>query len=108
MPNAALDSFLHALIWKAAPVVFLAGIAGLILRELIEWFERWLTRAVRSRHAARHALAANTQQTEEDTANACPLCKKPMVKRKARRGSRKGEMFWGCSNFPTCRGTRPA
>lgn len=32
----------------------------------------------------------------------CPLCGKPMRRRK----SAKGE-FWGCSDFPDCRGTRP-
>lgn len=32
----------------------------------------------------------------------CPLCSKPMRRRK----SAKGE-FWGCSAFPECKGTRP-
>jgi ssDNA-binding Zn-finger/Zn-ribbon topoisomerase 1 len=26
--------------------------------------------------------------------------------RTARRGARAGRPFWGCSRFPTCRGTR--
>jgi restriction system protein len=37
----------------------------------------------------------------------CPLCNSPMVKRKARRGSRAGSEFWGCPKYPDCRGTRP-
>jgi len=36
----------------------------------------------------------------------CPTCNTPMVLREARRGPRMGEKFWGCVNFPKCRGTR--
>ncbi|TBC95138.1 hypothetical protein ELH26_14405 [Rhizobium leguminosarum] len=27
--------------------------------------------------------------------------------RTARRGRRSGSNFWGCTRYPTCRGTRP-
>lgn len=36
----------------------------------------------------------------------CPRCGGTMVRRLARRGRRGGSMFWGCSRYPTCRGTR--
>jgi len=36
----------------------------------------------------------------------CPQCGSIMAKRTARRGARAGEVFWGCSRFPACRGTR--
>lgn len=36
----------------------------------------------------------------------CPICGSPMRRRTARRGSRRGNKFWGCTRFPTCRGTR--
>lgn len=36
----------------------------------------------------------------------CPACTKPMVLRVAKRGGSSGSTFWGCSGFPTCRGTR--
>lgn len=35
----------------------------------------------------------------------CPNCGLSMVMRTARRGSKAGSAFWGCSNFPICRGT---
>lgn len=38
---------------------------------------------------------------------ACPLCAKPMVRRTAKRGATAGNEFWGCTGYPTCRGTRP-
>lgn len=38
----------------------------------------------------------------------CPVCTGAMVKRVARKGANAGAQFWGCSNWPGCRGTRPA
>lgn len=35
----------------------------------------------------------------------CPRCGRPMIKRLAVKGSFAGEYFWGCSEFPSCRGT---
>ncbi|WP_422011200.1 restriction endonuclease [Roseateles sp.] len=36
----------------------------------------------------------------------CPLCGKGMTLRSAKRGAQVGNRFWGCSAFPSCRGTR--
>jgi restriction system protein len=36
----------------------------------------------------------------------CPTCAKPMVRRTAKRGSNAGREFWGCTGYPSCRGTR--
>lgn len=37
----------------------------------------------------------------------CPLCRKPMALRTARKGSQAGSQFWGCSAYPDCKGSRP-
>ena len=34
----------------------------------------------------------------------CPKCARPMVRRTARKGANAGRAFWGCSEFPRCRG----
>ena len=34
----------------------------------------------------------------------CPKCGRPLVRRTARRGANAGSEFWGCSEFPRCRG----
>jgi restriction system protein len=36
----------------------------------------------------------------------CPSCDKPMVERVAKRGPNPGERFWGCSDYPACKGTK--
>lgn len=47
-----------------------------------------------------HPNAATTGSPE------CPVCGSHMVKRTAKKGRRAGETFWGCSKYPSCRGTR--
>jgi four helix bundle suffix protein len=37
----------------------------------------------------------------------CATCGKPMTLRTARRGSRAGSQFWGCSGYPACKATLP-
>lgn len=41
-------------------------------------------------------------------ATRCPSCGSGMVLRVARKGANAGSQFWGCANYPACRGTRPA
>jgi predicted RNA-binding Zn-ribbon protein involved in translation (DUF1610 family) len=37
----------------------------------------------------------------------CPTCGQPMVLRTAKRGRDQGNSFWGCADFPHCRGILP-
>ena len=37
----------------------------------------------------------------------CPRCGHPMMRRIARQGPNAGQAFWGCSDYPNCRGTLP-
>lgn len=39
-------------------------------------------------------------------APSCPRCSSRMVRRTARRGANAGNQFWGCSRYPSCKGTR--
>ena len=41
------------------------------------------------------------------TSPTCPVCGIRMMLRIARRGRNRGGRFYGCSRYPTCRGTRP-
>jgi restriction system protein len=43
----------------------------------------------------------------EATVPCCPVCAKSMVERTAKRGATVGASFWGCLQYPGCRGTRP-
>jgi restriction system protein len=55
------------------------------------------------------ARRGTTQEpTTEQTAQNpnCPICSQAMVKRVAKRSPNAGNVFWGCSSYPSCRGTR--
>jgi hypothetical protein len=43
----------------------------------------------------------------DDSPPVCPKCGIPMVVRTVTRGERRGERFWGCTNYPRCRETVP-
>lgn len=48
---------------------------------------------------------ASSYQSSTSTPH-CPRCGSTMNKRLARRGRNAGNQFWGCSRYPSCKGTR--
>lgn len=44
--------------------------------------------------------------TTSSSSPTCPRCSSKMIRRLARRGRNAGHYFWGCSRYPSCRGTR--
>jgi hypothetical protein len=52
------------------------------------------------------SLAAAVAEKEETAVPNCPKCDAPMIRRKAQRGASAGNQFWGCSQYPQCRGIR--
>jgi restriction system protein len=65
-----------------------------------------MVKSVQVNSAAAGPTAAKPATTVTDPP--CPVCGKPMVQRRARRGSKAGHQFWGCSAYPACKGTREA
>jgi len=108
MPNAQLDQFIHALEMKAVPPLVLVTIVAGLLGLLLKWFEHGLIRLIRSARAGRHMEkgTTNTKAGYPGLIRHCPVCNSQMIRRKARRGPRAGREFFGCPNYPDCRGTR--
>lgn len=44
------------------------------------------------------------QDQPSDSIPSCPQCGKAMVLRTAKKGTRAGKQFWGCSGYPDCTG----
>lgn len=65
---------------------------GAAFEETGGFSERLMTRRIEARE----------QQKTDDDAPMCPQCGKSMRRRKSAKGD-----FWGCSDFPDCKGTRP-
>ncbi|QKZ03083.1 restriction endonuclease [Pseudomonas eucalypticola] len=74
---------------------------------------RWIAAAKNPAPAAKtQAPIAKPQPeapapSEAPQAPACPHCRKTMVVRVARSGRNAGGDFWGCADYPKCRGIRP-
>ena len=109
MQNEPLDQFTEVVIWKAVPLIILAGIGFLVLRELLHWIDRRSIRALRPLRNHKQNDQDNEVTTIDvmgDSIPRCPLCNGLMVKRTVRDGANAGSTFWGCFGFPRCRGTR--
>ncbi len=52
----------------------------------------------------RKDLSDKTDRTEQRKP-VCPICKGLMVLRIAKKGSNTGSQFWGCADYPQCKGT---
>lgn len=48
-------------------------------------------------------VLAETSESTPEAIPLCPKCNVEMIKRQASRGSKVGQQFWGCPNFPKCR-----
>ncbi|EGJ09365.1 restriction endonuclease [Rubrivivax benzoatilyticus] len=51
-------------------------------------------------------VASAPVQRDGDERPNCPVCGKRMVRRVAKRGASAGAAFWGCVDYPGCKGTR--
>lgn len=51
-------------------------------------------------------IEARRRQASESNAPVCPNCGKPMIRRTQMKGQGQGREFWGCSDFPKCKGIR--
>ena len=61
----------------------------------------------------RKRLAVEAEETkhrdlfpEAADAPKCPVCGSPMRLRTAKSGANAGSRFWGCTQYPACRGVR--
>lgn len=60
--------------------------------------------AARGSSAERGAVVPAARSAVAE-APACPSCGSAMARRVAKRGANAGKSFWGCSRYPTCKGT---
>lgn len=67
-----------------------------------------LIRQVRTARIAENGSlgTVNTSVPKPDINPACPACGANMKMRSAKRGANAGNLFWGCTTYPACKGTR--
>jgi len=105
-----IDQFTQALFGKVELVLIVCAILIVVVGIPLYWLrlklERGLIRVIRSARERRQTQKSAANMDSSETVPHCPVCNALMVKRLARRGVSAGSSFWGCSNYPSCRGTR--
>jgi restriction system protein len=66
--------------------------------------EQFVSEGGYSELLAKARLEERQKKKSSDPLPACPKCEKPMVLRTAKTGKKAGHQFWGCSNYPDCKG----
>lgn len=77
---------------------------GKDLLQMISALKPSAEQAPSSERSAEGDGLANQQEPKPEKGPLCPICSDEMVKRVARKGKNAGKSFWGCSQFPNCRG----
>lgn len=89
------------------------GISKVISQDNLKLFAEKLAlhhQSITINYKAKFGLADEASSVKEPSSNydvatpECPRCKKAMVKRSAKKGKNIGNEFWGCSDFPKCKG----
>lgn len=67
---------------------------------------RWIaaSRSTQSTPPIRTPTQTNPVPVPQLSVPSCPVCRSAMQKRTAKRGANIGNEFWGCSQYPKCRG----
>ena len=94
--------------WSAFLVTIISLVGGVVVFRAIS------APLDREKAAKEAALVAEREQWSEQRKAAakaegtdCPKCGHPLQLRTAKRGRNSGSQFWGCSRYPSCKGTRP-
>ena len=92
--------------------------AGVDERELERLYDLLAVEIARASHSTairyqevrqpKTAVRRYAKRAAEAKVPTCEKCGAPMVLRTGQTGSRKGQKYWGCSNYPACRFTKRA
>ena len=99
--NAMIPAVLKGLATAGQIVMPILFVAAAIL----SWFRRSKPMPLQKVNTPLRSAPANGRSV---TSVSCPLCSSEMVRREAKRGTNAGKSFWGCTQYPRCKGTRIA
>ncbi len=90
-----------------AMLILCVRVNRMLHRQLDSLLEQFRQQGGFSENMTAERLEARRQQASDANAPTCPECGQPMQLRMQRRGQGQGRQFWGCINYPHCKGTRP-
>lgn len=87
-------------------LILTRGLIAMLNKQLTHLLEDFKLNGGFSENLTELRLAQKQQEALNSNAPLCPICNKPMIKRMAKKGQNVGKVFWACSDFPNCHGTR--
>lgn len=77
----------------------------LVIAAGVSWYK---SRKAESTQQPASGLGRQRSPVSTQHSPSCPVCSSAMMLREAKRGASAGKSFWGCSDYPRCKGTRAA
>lgn len=103
MPDVMSEIFLKGLATAGqyiVPILFVA--AG-----IVSFIRNKFSKVTDEQSSIQQTKARPTRAASTPTpAVTCPKCGDSMVQRSAKQGANAGNKFWGCTNYPRCKGIR--
>lgn len=75
-------------------------------KQIASSFNRFKQQGGFTENLTKARIELKQSEAKDNKAPLCPTCGATMVERVIKRGSKQGTIFWGCSNYPKCQGTR--
>lgn len=69
-----------------------------------EKLNQYLQQKARQLAKSNNEMSEPVEEGRQTVSPTCPKCGATMIQRTPKTGTNKGKVFWGCSNFPHCRG----
>lgn len=89
-----------------ALIIVIRRTCALLYSQMQRLADEFLNEGGFTERMSKARLEARDAQYKAEGAPLCPVCGKQMRKVVARKGRYVGKQFWGCSSYPTCKGTR--
>ncbi len=87
-----------------ALLILCARVNRMLESQLTNMLQRFREQGGFTENMTSERIEAKRRQAAESGAPACPKCGKPMVRRMQKKGAAQGREFWGCSDYPNCKG----
>jgi restriction system protein len=103
VPGKSMDYLLPAMLKGIATFGQYVLPILLVIAAGVSWYK---SRKAETTQKPASGLGRQPRPISTQQSPSCPVCSNAMMLREAKRGANAGKSFWGCSDYPRCKGTR--
>jgi len=104
-PGKSMDYLLPAMLKGIATFGQYVLPILLVIAAGVSWYK---SRKAETTQQPASGLGSKPSPVSNQQSPSCPVCSSAMILREAKRGANAGKSFFGCSDYPRCKGTRAA